>query len=93
MKKVLLGFIIGIVAAVSAYLFLNPNPMPRINLGRLLDKDTIYLANGQILDGWIADENENTILLEVEKGTVTLSRARCRSIQKNKLLQYIRDLM
>jgi len=93
MKKFILGFITGIFLAAGIYFFLHQNRLLQIELGRLLDKDTIYLENGTIVKGWIVRESEREILVEVEKGYFTVPRSRCKEIRENALLRYTRELM
>lgn len=93
MKKFLLGFIIGMFFAGSLYFFLQPDATVRLKVGRLLDRDTLYLKNGDVILGWIVQEEGDKILVEVEKGTFILNRSECKSIQRNTFLRYLRELI
>ncbi|MBI4707984.1 MAG: hypothetical protein HY761_08680 [Candidatus Omnitrophica bacterium] len=93
MKKFLLGFIVGMFFTGSLYFFLQPDATVRIKMGRLLDRDTLYLKNGDVILGWIVQEEGDKILVEVEKGTFILNRSECKSIQKNTFLRYLRELI
>ena len=93
MKKFLLGFVLGIF--LTGCIIFTPylNPMFRIELKKMLDKDIIYMKDGGIVQGWITNETDNDIFLEIENGYFSLPRSKCKEIKRNFNLQYIRELM
>ncbi|MBN3037944.1 MAG: hypothetical protein JW869_00840 [Candidatus Omnitrophica bacterium] len=93
MKKFLLGLIVGIFLASYIYLFLNIGPQFHVTLGHLLDKDTLYLKDGSVLQGWIIKKDSRNIWFAQEKGYFTLPLSQCEIIQENALLQYIWELI
>lgn len=93
MKTFLLGLIVGIFLAIIIYYTPGFDPKLRIRLGRLLDKDIIFLKNGNIVRGWIFKESDEEFLVELEKGYFRLPRSECETIEKNYLLQYMQELI
>jgi hypothetical protein len=93
MKKFTFGLITGIILAAVLGFFFHPSPELRIELGRLLDRDTIYLKNGKVVEGWVVKEDNNQIWVELGTGHFILHRAECKAIRKNSLLRYVRELM
>jgi len=93
MKKFLLGFALGAFLMVIIYFAPYVDPRFRVQLGRILDKDIIYLKNGQIIQGWIVIEDSREIYIEVEEGHYYIDVSQCKQIKKNYLLQYIKELM
>ena len=93
MKKILIGMLAGVSLTVVAYFLFYPNPTLRINTGRLLDQDTFYLKNGQLIRGWIVKDEGDKIIVDIEKGSLTLNRSSCKEIQENVFLRYLRQLI
>jgi len=93
MKKFFLGFLIG--AFLMAVIYFAPYVDPRfsVQLGRILDKDMIQLKDGSVIQGWILAEEAGEIYIEIEEGYFNLSLSQCKSIKKNYLMQYIKELM
>lgn len=93
MKKILMGFMLGVFLTVGLYFFKGRNTLLHLNTGFLLDQDALYMEDGSIIYGRVLQEDGGTILVEAEKGYFTLDRKKCKSIQKDFLLRYIRELM
>jgi len=93
MKKFLLGLVLGIFVSAVLCFFLYPDLRSRVQMGRMLDRDTIYLKDGSVLHGWIVEENETQIFVEVGKGYFTLPRSQCHNIRRNTFLRYVRELV
>ena len=93
MKTLLLGFILGVFIASVVFFLLKPNPELLAKLGHELDKDKVYLKDGQILEGWIIKEDEENLWIEVGDGYFTLPYSQCKNIRKNVLSQYLQELM
>ncbi len=89
MGKFLLGFMIGVAIGGAVCFFLNPNPTLRIEMGRLLDRDTICLKDNTVINGWIVEKNEKQLVVEMDNGYFTLPLSQCKSISQNTLLNYI----
>ncbi|MFH1593146.1 MAG: hypothetical protein ABID09_00440 [Candidatus Omnitrophota bacterium] len=90
MKKFFAGFILGIFFIATLYFFFAPQKELKIYVGRLLDLDTIYLTSGTMLRGWIVKEDDERIWVETDKDSFTIPRSKCKGIQKNVLLRYLR---
>ncbi|MBL7071593.1 MAG: hypothetical protein ISS26_05435 [Candidatus Omnitrophica bacterium] len=93
MKKFLIGFIIGIFFTVIIYFAPYVDPRFRVNLGRVLDKDMIYLKNGSVIQGWIIIEDGEEIYVEIKEEYFSISLSQCEQIKRNYLLQYVKELM
>ncbi len=93
MKKFLLGFAIGVFVMVVVYFAPYVDPRFRVQLGRILDKDMIYLKDGSIMQGWIIVEDSGEIYIEIKEGYYYLPLNQCEQIKRNYLLQYIKELM
>ena len=91
MKKFLVGLVLGLFLASCYYYFYHPDPLFRLKVGRLLDRDTVYLEDGTIVHGWIVKSDENYIWIETESGYFDLPVSRCKIVRKNTLLRYIRE--
>jgi len=64
-----------------------------VDAGRFLDMDIIYLKDGGLIKGWIVNERNNEILIETGKGTFTLPRSICKSIEKDVFLRFVRKVI
>lgn len=93
MKRLLLGVIIGLFLSSYLYFFVDLGPRFRIEIGQMLDKDTLYLKDGSVIDGWIIRNDKRTIWFAQEKGYFTLPVSQCELIRENVLLQYIWELI
>jgi hypothetical protein len=93
MKKFLLGFVIGVFLTVCIYFAPYTDPRFRIEVGRMLDEDIIYLKSGTIVQGRIINETEEEIFIELKEGYFNLSLSQCEKIKRNHLFQYIRELL
>lgn len=63
------------------------------DVGHFLDQDVVHLKNGDFIRGWVIEEGSQDILIDTEKGSFTLPRSSCKSIDKNFLARYIRRVM
>ncbi len=93
MKKLIAGFIAGVILTAATYLLLYPETRLQADFGRLLDRDVFYLEDGRIISGWIVEEDFGKFLVETEGTTLTLHNSDCESIKRDLLLSYIRDLI
>lgn len=93
MLKFLIGCVIGAMLTLTAYVLFPIDPRLQIEVGRLLDRDTLYLNNGHIIEGWIVRENEQDLLVELETGNFSIRRSECNMIRKNTFLRYLRQLI
>ncbi|KPK97908.1 MAG: hypothetical protein AMJ95_06895 [Omnitrophica WOR_2 bacterium SM23_72] len=89
-KKFILGFIVGLFLSFSIYFIRSTDMKLRVDVGRLLDQDIVYLIDGSFVRGWVVREGKDEILVETEKGNFTLPRARCKSIEKDVFLRFVR---
>jgi len=93
MKRIVLGFILGAFLAATGMFLLYPNPGIRIDIGRMLDEDIVYLKDGTVMRGWVINKTSQNILLEIEGGSLTLPVSKCEVIKENVLLRYTRKLL
>jgi len=81
---------VGLFLSFGLYFIHFADVKLRVDLGRLLDQDIIYLKDGSLLRGWVVREGRDEILVETERGNFTLPRARCKSIEKDVFLRFVR---
>ena len=93
MKKVILGFVIGVLVSFVLYFYLNTNKAVNVYTASLLDRDTIYMADGTIIKGWITTEDDEQVWIESEKSFFSIPRIKCQRIQHNSLMKYLREIM
>jgi hypothetical protein len=93
MNKLILGFIIGIFFAAGMYFYYSKDTKLRIDIGRMLDQDVVYLKDGNTFNGWILQEGKDDILIQVEKSTFTVPKSSCVYIKKDILMRYLRGMM
>ncbi len=89
-RKFILGFIVGLFFSFSLYFIRFADMKLRVGVGRVLDQDIVYLKDGSFLRGWVVQEEGDEILVETGKGNFTLPRARCKSIEKDVFLKFVR---
>jgi hypothetical protein len=90
-KKFILGLIIGLVFSAGFYFMRVADTKLHVDVGRMLDQDIIYLADGTRMKCWVAHEGERDILVETKEGTFTLPRSVCLRIEKNVFLKFVRN--
>ena len=93
MKRFLFGFILGVALLAGGYFYLRPDAKLHVDIGYLLDQDTLFLRDGSLMYGRILREDNKNILVETKSGTFVLDRSQCKFIQENTLLRYLRQLM
>jgi hypothetical protein len=92
----LAGTLAGIVLTTSTGIFgALYNGLSRwsaVQMGKLLDTDFIYLRSGDILQGCIISQDDQTLWLQVPKGAIKIDRRDIRSIEKNRYTRYMQGL-
>ena len=89
-KKFILGFARGLFLSFCIYFVRFADTKLRVDVGRLLDQDIIYMNDGTIVRGWVVKEIGNEILIETGKGNFTLPYSRFKSIEKDVFLRFVR---
>jgi len=93
MKKLILGFILGIFFAAGIYFYSSKDAKLHIDIGRILDEDVVYMKDGNTFNGWILEEGKDDILIQVEKSTFTIPKSSCAIIKKNIFMRYLRGMI
>ena len=57
MKKILMGFMLGVFLTVGLYFFKGRNTLLHFNTGFLLDQDALYMEDGSIIYGRVLQED------------------------------------
>ena len=91
MRKILLGFMLGVLITGGLYFFIHPDPVLRAGLGRLLDKDTIHLTDGTIVKVWVIKKTDRGILVELENRYFVIPHSRIKRVRENFLQKYVRE--
>jgi hypothetical protein len=89
-KNFLLGLMIGLCLASGLYFLRSSDTRLRIDIGRILDQDIVYLKDGSLVRGWVVKESESELLIETEKATFTLPASICKNIEKDVFLKFVR---
>jgi len=89
MKRILFCVIAGIFL-IGAYFYFRLNSGPL----RLLNQDTLYLNNGDIVRGWIWDDKGGVVVGEtLNKEIFIFKDNEYVEIERDKLLHYLRNLI
>ena len=89
MKRILFCVIAGIFL-IGAYFYFRLNP----GLLRLLNQDTLYLNNGDIVRGWIWDDKGGVVVGEaLNKEIFIFKDNEYVEIERDKPLHYLRNLI
>lgn len=92
MIRFLFGLLLGVVCAYVVLFYQRPPSfLAPITVGRLLDRDTIYVKDGGILQGWIREESEKDLLIETDRGTFRMPREQCLKVERDSWARYVRD--
>ncbi|MFA6636470.1 MAG: hypothetical protein WCV56_05145 [Candidatus Omnitrophota bacterium] len=93
MKTFLIGVFTGIFVAVCLWLvFLMPEAN-MVDLGRLMDRDTIFMEDGTIIRGWVLQEDVNSVFIETKDSHMTIHPKSIRKIQRDVNKKYLRKLV
>ena len=92
MKKFILGFVAGVFLCAGFYFMRSSDVKLRVEVGRLLDQDVVYMTDGSRMLCWVAREGRDEISVETREGFFTLPRSVCARIEKDVFLKFIRPL-
>lgn len=93
MKRIIFC-IMAALFLIGAYFSLHINSGFKVNLMRLLNLDTLYLKNGNVLRGWIWDEKGGLVAGETTQGEIFIFNAdEYAEIERDKFLHYLRQLI
>jgi len=93
MKRFILGFAVGAFLTAGLYFFFSKDKWLHSTVGRVFDKDVIFMKDGSIVYGRIQKEEDDVIFVETDEGVFTLPRWSCMGIEKNPFLKYLREAM
>lgn len=86
--------IIAAVFLIGAYFFLQTGSELKVNIMRLLNRDALYLQNGDIVRCWIWDEKNKTVVGEAQDKKIFIFNSdEYVGIEKDELLHYLRQLI
>jgi len=92
--KRILFCIIAAVFLIGAYFFLQTASELKLNIMRILNQDTLYLQNGNIVRGWIWNEKNKTVIGETQdKEIFIFDSNEYVEIERDGLLHYLRQLI
>ncbi len=85
--------ITGLFLSVGLYFLHTADTKFRVDTGRMLDQDIIYLKDGTRMKCWVGYEGKDEILVETQEGTFTLPRSVCLHIEKDVFLKFVRKVI
>jgi len=93
MKRIMFCFSAGIFL-IGAFFYLQTDSKLKTYVMRLLNEDTLYLKNGNILRGWIWDEKDGVVVGETAQNEIFLfNKNEYLEIERDKPLHYLRELI
>lgn len=89
MKQFLLGLVAGACLLAGIYFFLTKDQKVRVDIGRLLDLDYIYMKDGSLIKGWLLRRDSQNLLIETAEGSFTLPASACAGVNENVFQQFV----
>ena len=93
-RNVLLSFVLGVFLIAGLFFFRRQSATLREEIWKRLDVDVLYLKKGNVIRGWIWSEDADIIGgLTEENRLFVVRHSECASVQRNKFLHYLDELI
>lgn len=94
MRKIIFFIILGVSVLGVIHLSFGEGKKLRREMELLLDKDILYLNDGEVIQGWMWKQEGDLIAGQREKGgTFVVNPSQCQIIQENVLFHYLEKLI
>lgn len=94
MRKYIFCITAALLILAGIYSFFGKEKAWRLKLWLLLDKDIIYLKNGDVVQGWLWKQESDLIVGRTEKDEMFVFKpSECEIIQEDVLLRYFEKLI
>jgi hypothetical protein len=82
---------VGVFLSAGLYFMRSSDIKLRVDIGRILDQDIVYLIDGSRIKCWVENEGVDEIAVETKEGAFTLPRSLCARIEKDVFLKFIHN--
>jgi hypothetical protein len=83
--------IVGLSLSAGFYFMRSADIKLRVDIGRMLDQDIVYLKDGSRIKCWVGNEGADEVFVETKEGSFTLPRSAYVRIEKDVFLKFVRN--